>query len=159
ALYRNESTQDQVLFQFWTPATGIAAIGQAFVGWGTGFLDLDRHGWEDIFIANGHAIRFPTGSTRLQKPVLLRNLGHGKFKDISRGGGPYFRREHLGRGVVLADLNNDGRVDIVVSHMNEPVAVLKNVAPGENHWLGLELAGKDHGDVVGAKVVVEAGGR
>src|SRR5262249_1173588 len=159
ALYRNDSTPDQVLFLFHTQASGIAAIGQAFVGWGTGFLDFDHHGWEDIFIANGHAIRYPTGTTRLQKPVLLRNTGSGKFKDITPRGGSYFRKEHLGRGVVLADLDNDGKVDIVVSHMNEPVAILKNVAPSGNHWLGLEPAGKDHGDVGGARVGVEAGGR
>jgi hypothetical protein len=61
--------------------------------------------------------------------------------------------------MVLADLDNDGKVDVVVSHMNDPVAVLKNVAPDGNHWLGVELAGKGHADVVGARVVLEAGGR
>src|SRR5262249_53075871 len=108
--------------------------------------------------ANGHAIRYPTGTTRRQRPVLLRNRG-GMFKDITKRGGAYFRQDHLARGVALGDLDNDGRVDLVVSHMNERVAVLRNVAPTGNHWLGVDLAGKDNADVVGARVVLEAGGR
>jgi hypothetical protein len=158
ALYRNLSNKDRICFVFYTPASGIAAIGQKFVGWGTGFLDIDHHGWEDLFIANGHAIRHPTGTTRRQLPVLLRNRD-GKYKDITPRGGPYFKQPHLARGVALGDLDNDGRVDLVVSHMNEPVTVLRNVAPKDHHWLGVQLAGKDHADIVGARVVLEAGGR
>jgi enediyne biosynthesis protein E4 len=158
ALYRNMCTKDRILFLYHTPASGIAAIGQKYVGWGTGFLDLDHHGWEDLFIANGHAIRYPTGAERRQKPVLLRNRG-GKFKDITRRGGAYFRQAHLARGAALGDLDNDGKIDLVVSHMNEPVAVLRNVAPEGHHWLGVQLVGAGHANVVGARVVVEAGGR
>jgi hypothetical protein len=157
-LYRNLCSKGRIVFFFATPASGIAAIGQKYVGWGTGFLDLDHHGWEDLFIANGHAIRFPTGATRRQKPVLMRNHG-GKFKDVTPQGGAYFRQEHLARGAALGDLDNDGKIDLVVSHMNEPVAVLRNVAPGGNHWLGLDLVGAGHADVVGARLMLEAGGR
>jgi enediyne biosynthesis protein E4 len=157
-LYRNLSREGEALFLYATPASGIAAIGQKYVGWGTGFLDLDHHGWEDLVIANGHAIRYPTGTTRRQKPVLLRNW-NGKFKDITPRGGPYFCEAHLGRGVALGDLDNDGKIDAVVSHMNEPVAVLRNVAPAGHHWLGVDLRGAGHADVVGARVTLEAGGR
>lgn len=97
--------------------------------------------------------------TRLQRPLLLRNQ-QGRFKDISRRGGPYFERDHLGRGLALGDLDNDGRIDAVISNINEPVAVLRNEADtGDTHWLGIELAGKDRADVVGAKIVLEGGER
>ncbi|HEV3258285.1 MAG TPA: CRTAC1 family protein, partial [Gemmataceae bacterium] len=107
---------------------------------------------------NGHAIRHPSGTTRREPPFLLRNQG-GKFKDITARGGSYFRADHLARGAALGDLDNDGKVDLVVSHMNEPVAVLRNVAAGGNHWLGVQLVGRGNADVVGARVVLEAGGR
>ncbi len=161
ALYHNECRPGLVLFTHRTNYAGVSAIGQKYVGWGTGFLDLDHHGWEDLFIANGHAIRFPPEADvpRRQKPVLLRNVG-GKFKDITAHGGSYFQKEHLSRGVGFGDLDNDGRIDLIVSQLNEPVSVLQNVADvGGTHWLGVELAGKDHADVVGAKVRLEAGGR
>ena len=156
ALYRNLTpSPDRPSFVFATQPSGIAAIGQKFVGWGTGFLDFDHDGWEDIFISDGHAIRFPTGTTRRQKPVLLQNK-NGKFTDVTKRAGTYFAEVHLGRGAVWADLDNDGRFDLVCCHTNEPVSVLKNVADvAGRHWLGVTLAGKDHADVVGARVVAE----
>jgi len=61
--------------------------------------------------------------------------------------------------VGFADLDNDGRIDLVISHLNEPVSIFRNVAAVGNHWLGIDLVGKDRRDVVGSKVVVECGGR
>lgn len=159
ALYRNRSTDQGVSFVFATQATGIGMIGQKFVGWGTGFADLDLDGWEDIVIVNGHAIRYPTGTTRRQLPVLFVNHG-GKFKDVTKRGGPYFRQPHLSRGAMLADLDNDGRLDLVVCNLNEPAAVLRNVLPTPGrHWVGIELVGDGQRDVAGARVTIEAGGR
>jgi hypothetical protein len=158
ALYRNVSRDNLTMFLFHTPASGIAALGQRYVGWGTGFLDIDHHGWEDLFIANGHAIRYPTGAARRQLPVLMRNR-NDKFKDITKRGGSYFQQPHLARGVALGDLDNDGKLDLVISHMNDPVAILRNVAPSDNHWLGVSLSTAGHADLVGARVVVESGGR
>jgi hypothetical protein len=155
-LYHNRGTADQPFFQSHTHSARIDRLGQHYGGWGTGFLDLDHDGWEDLFIANGHALRFPRPA-RLQKPVLLRNEG-GKFKDISRSGGPYFQQTHLARGAALGDLNNDGKVDLAISHINEPITVLRNIAPEGNHWLGVELIGKENRDVVGGRIIVETGG-
>ena len=70
-----------------------------------------------------------------------------------------FRTEHRGRGVAIGDLDNDGRLDLIISHVNEPVAVLRNQADTGNHWLGIELVGRDHRDIVGARIVVEVGGQ
>jgi hypothetical protein len=155
-LYRN---QGKGMFLFSTPASGIAAIGQLYVGFGTGFFDLENDGWEDLVIANGHVIRFPTGAGLRQRAILLRNKGEGRFADISMQGGDYFRGEHMGRGIALGDLDNDGRIDMVISHLNEPAAVLRNVADVGNHWLGIELTGRDRRNIAGAKILLEAGGR
>jgi len=168
ALYRNECVSGRPeLFSYQTQAVGLAALGRSNVAWGTGFLDLNLDGWPDLFIATGHAIRFPTGpAARAQKPFLLRNephpriAGKRKFIDWSSRGGDYFKTPYCARGVAFGDLDNDGRVDMVISHINEPVAVLRNIAPREgNHWLGLRLVGKDHRDVVGARIEVTVGGR
>jgi hypothetical protein len=159
ALYHNDCRGDKVQFQYASRTAGLAALGQSTVGWGGGFLDLDRDGWEDLFLATGHAIRYPrNGRAPRQRPILLRNQG-GKFTDISDPGGAYFRDRHLGRGVALGDLDDDGRIDLVISHLNEPVVLLHNETPTDNHWLGVELIGRDHADVVGARLILEYGGQ
>jgi hypothetical protein len=161
ALYRNISRPGDVLFRFQSTAAGIALLGKHYVGWGTSFIDFDLDGWEDLFVSNSHALRYPTGEgvTRKQKPILLLNQGNGKFLPATSRLGPYGAADHMGRGVAFVDLDNDGRVDVVISHMNEPVTVLRNIAAPEHHWLGVQLERAGHADVVGAKVVLEAGGR
>ena len=160
ALYRNECKPGRPLFQFRTTAAGIAAIGQKYVGWGTNFLDTDLDGWEDLFVTNGHAIRFPTGKevSRKQQPVLLLNQG-GKFREASKRIGGYHATPRLGRGVGFGDLDNDGRTDLVVSHTNDPGAVLRGIGGDGRHWVGVSLEGKDHACVVGAKAVWEVDGQ
>jgi hypothetical protein len=88
-LYRNESGTKGVSFHFHTTLAGLAAMGQKYVGWGTVFVDVDGDGWEDLFVSNGHVMRFHHGDgvSRQQPALLFRNLG-GKFTDIRprRGG-------------------------------------------------------------------------
>src|SRR5262249_15116209 len=74
-------------------------------------------------------------------------------------GGPYFQGDHIGRGLAVGDLNNVGRPDLVISHVNEPVTLLRHVADLKHHWLGIELKGKVNRDIAGARVVVEVGGK
>jgi hypothetical protein len=153
-------------FRYVTPASGIGVIGQTFVGWGTAFFDLTNRGREDLVISHGHVIRHPGKFNLRQRPILFWNQGDGRFTEITSHGGSYFRKRHHGRGLAVGDLDNDGRPDLVISHLNEPVAILRNVATSgsgqgarQNHWLGVELLGKDHADVIGAKVVLEVDGR
>jgi hypothetical protein len=157
ALYRNECQGGRVLFTHVSMRAGIAAAGQNTVGWGTGFVDLEQRGWQDIFLTAGDAYLHSPTLPRAQKPVLFRNQGNGKFAVNSAAGGPYFQTAHVGRGAVLADFDNDGRIDLVMSYLNEPVTLLHNVADtAGNHWLGVHLEGAKRRDVVGAKIILEA---
>lgn len=156
ALYKNHSTAQQIRFSYDTLPSGIATIGGKYVSWGTSFFDYDLDGWEDILIVSGHAIRFPTKIDRRQIPVLLRNQG-GKFKQVETTGWPYMSEPHNARGAAFGDLDNDGKVDVVISHLNEPVVVLRNVTPTEGrHWVGLRLTRPKGADLVGARIILES---
>jgi hypothetical protein len=159
-LYHNDSRAGRLHFRFRTQASGIGSLGRSFVGWGTGFFDLDNDGREHLFFVNGHPNYYPrAGGPRAQHPVLLRNVGQGRFEDIAAQGGSYFLGIHNGRGVAFGDLDNDGRTDLVISHVNEPVVLLRNESATAYHWLGVELRGRNHRDIVGARLTLEVAGR
>lgn len=164
ALYRNRG-QGQFIHSSY--ASGIAAIGLAYVGFGAGFLDFDLDGNEDLFISNGHVVYFPPppGSVK-QLPILLRNRyspgdpPHAvRFENESTHAGPYFQSPRLGRGAALGDLDNDGRTDIVLNPMNEPVVLLRNRLDTGRHWLGVQLVGRPYRDAVGARLELEFAGQ
>ncbi len=159
-LYRNQIRSNRVAFQFQTNVVGLAEMGQKYVGWGTAFLDMDADGWEDLFVANGHVMRFQhfEGVTRHQPALLFRNLG-GRFIDVRGQLGEYGRTSHLARGVAVGDLDNDGRPDLVICHQNEPTALLRGIGGKGSHWLGVQLAGTANADAVGAKAELRVGKR
>jgi hypothetical protein len=159
-LFRNDLRPGMLFFHCQTIEAGLAGTAQKYVAWGTAFLDVDLDGWEDLFVANGHLIRHHPGKEvgRKQPPLMYRNLG-GKFQDISRQIGGYHETNHVARGVAFGDLDNDGRVDLVISHVNEPVSILRGLGGEDHHWLGVQLAGKDHADVVGSRVELRVGPR
>lgn len=163
-LYQNLGREN---FQNKSRTSGMSALSLNSVGFGTGFIDVDNDGWEDLVIVNGHVLYKPKlGSTLKQRPVLLwnqeREMGR-YFQDISSQGGEFFERPALGRGLAIGDLDNDGWPDLVVSHVNSPVVILRNEAAESlktpHRWLGVKLSGRDHRDVVGSTVVLEGSTR
>jgi len=145
-------------FEFATETAGLLAVGKDHVSWGTAFVDIENRGWQDIIIANGHVIRFPVNNTIPQFPIILRNSACKpfRFNPCTDDGGPYFQSRHCSRGMAYGDLDNDGRIDLVISNVNEPLVILRNVYNSGNHWLGLELKGADHRDIIGSRVIVES---
>jgi len=165
ALYRNAGAGG---FAWASQSAGVGRLGGQNVGFGTSFLDYDNDGWEDLVFVNGHVVRHPVGAEVRQSPVLLRNIDkHGRrmFADETQRGGGWFQRTALGRGLATGDLDNDGWPDLVVSHSNSAVAVLRNrlgdVNPsgGDRRWLGLQLMGRGHRPLAGATVIVQTGDR
>jgi hypothetical protein len=156
ALYQYGGKTGKPYFSYRSMSAGIGVIGRKYVGWGTAFLDADRDGWEDLFAASGHAIRHPLGkdSARKQRPVMLVNH-HRQFESAPERLGSYGRIDHNARGVATGDLDNDGLPDLVISHLNEPVALLRGIGGDGRHWLGVELAGADNACVVGTVVAFE----
>ncbi|MCO6456995.1 MAG: CRTAC1 family protein [Pirellulaceae bacterium] len=149
------------LFDHGSSLTGLAGMGTNRVGWGVAFFDFDLDGDEDLVISNGHVIRYPRPPQTVAQPTeLLRNQGRGpagwpRFERVSDQAGDYFRQPHTGRGVAVGDLDNDGRPDLVISHVNQPVAVLRNELDGGQHWLGIELRDPEHQQPIGAKLTLE----
>ena len=116
------------------------------MGWGTKFLDYDNDGWKDIVVANGHVYPYlrkspPGGETYEQRRLLLRNLGGGKFADVSNESGPGIRQERSSRGLAVGDLDNDGDLDIVIVNLDGIPSILRNDGGNRRHWLTLQLRG------------------
>ena len=128
-------------FEHVSHETGLDRIGQAYVGWGVVFGDWNLDGDEDVFVSNGHVVRHAHKAPIQQHPVLMENLAGKQFKNMAELTGAYFRTAHPGRGAATSDLDLDGDLDLVVSHVNQPVAVLENQGPSVSRSLTVELTG------------------
>lgn len=154
ALYRNLGRGS---FEDITNRSGIANAFSGKGQWASALFDYDNDGDPDIFSANGTAEELI-----LQYPLLMENDGKGNFTDVGRKMNPYFGKKRSGRAAAIWDLDNDGDLDLLVSHVDleaTPV-LLRNDINNDNHWLGLILEGK-HGPAaaIGARVVIHKGER
>ncbi len=156
ALYTNEHDGT---FSYSSFVTGFAKITMPHSGWGVRFLDYDNDGWKDLLVAQGHdldTVELNYPNLRYKEPMLLvRNTGKG-FIDVSRESGAVFQNRWLGRGMAIGDIDNDGRIDAVVTTNDGPIHVLHNETRTSNHWLILHLVGhKSNRDAIGAQVKMQ----
>ena len=140
------------------------AINVDALGWGAMFADVDNDGYPDLLVANGHV--YPEvdaahlGATFKEPRFLYRNTGHGTFKDVSKSAGPGMSEPMSGRGLAIADLWNDGRLEAVVNNLSDLPMLLVNRAANGNHWLGVQLRGTvSNRSAIGARVVLEGSQR
>jgi enediyne biosynthesis protein E4 len=143
-------------FQDMTVAGGLAKTND-MSGWGNGIADFDNDGWKDLFVARANVmdnISIQTPSRKYPEPnTIFRNLGNGKFADVSATAGLDFQIEAAHRGVAFGDLDNDGRVDMVVSVLNGPAELFHNITENGNHWILLKLVGtKSNRMGIGAQI-------
>ncbi len=143
-----------------TVANGLAKTTD-MSGWGNGMVDFDNDGWKDLFVARSNVmdnISESNPARHYPEPnSVFRNLGQGKFQDVSAEAGPDFQKEAAHRGVAFGDLDNDGRVDMVVSVLNGPAELFHNISETWNHWILLKLAGtKSNRMGIGAQVKLTA---
>ena len=161
-LYHNdgEGNFTDVTFQ-----AGLGEVTIPFLGWGTGFLDYDNDGWKDLFVANGHV--YPSvddhqwGTSYAQQSLLFHNLKNGKFERVGAPAGSALAQAWSARGSAVADLDGDGRLELVVNNIDSKPTVLRNVATPVGHWLELRLIGdvskRSPRDAIGAIVYVMTG--
>ncbi|MCB1019977.1 MAG: CRTAC1 family protein [Acidobacteria bacterium] len=159
SLYRNE---DGDFFEDVSLAAGLGV--NQYLGWGVLFEDFDEDGLADILMAHGHVYPEVEGSSigeKYRQPTILyRNLGEGRFADISSEAGPALTTPRPSRGVAAGDLDGDGRPEIVIINVNAPPSVLFNDAPAGGSRLWLRLHGKQSNrSAIGAQVKVSTEGR
>jgi hypothetical protein len=145
-------------------ATGVGESTYASLSWGTTLADLDNDGDQDLVIANGHI--YPQVDTHpefeltyAQRNQLLENDGTGQFRDVTDRAGPGFAQLRSSRGLAAGDYDNDGDLDLLVTHLDEPPSLLRNDSGG-GAWLAVALeAPPGDGTVIGAEVRLRIGDR
>lgn len=153
ALYRNDGNCS---FLHVSQPLGVTAVGSNFVGFGTVFFDADRDGDEDIWVSNGHVILYPENAPVRQLPLVFENQSSKWFQNVASHAGDYCTQPHLGRGVAKGDLDQDGDLDFVATHLLEPHALLENVTANSNGWLQVRLIGiTSNRSAVGARLTLK----
>ena len=155
-LYVNDGSR---LFEDQSARSGLGPSSLPYTGFGTAWFDFDNDGWLDILAVNG-TIRRSEGRVNSpfphdQRKQLFRNLGNGRFEDVTSRAGAALQLSEVGRGAAFGDLDNDGDTDVLVGNDTGRVQLLVNHVGNHNHWLGLRLVGEHTPrDMLGARVEV-----
>jgi hypothetical protein len=164
SLYHNEG---KGLFVDEAPRSEVGRATLLTLGFGCFFFDYDLDGWPDIFIANGHIDgdiqRVQPNVKYAMPPHLFRNVGKGNFQEVTKTLGAGFNTPRVGRGAAYGDINNDGRLDLLLSTNGGPTYLFENDAAAgspANKSLRIKLVGsKSNRDGIGTvvKVTTSAG--
>jgi hypothetical protein len=159
-LYRNLG---RMRFEDVTMAAGFGAQTK-YVSWGAGMPDVDNDGWPDVVFVTGNV--YPEVEKYFKQyayrgpRIVFRNLGNGRFEDVTRLSGEGANAPHTSRGAAFGDFDNDGDLDLLVMNMNEPPSLLRNDYTGKNNWLKVKTEGvKSNRTGLGARVVIKIGER
>jgi len=146
------------LFQDVTAAAGLAALTSRSTAWGAGVFDFDNDGNKDLFTANSDILDNALQLAHRPFPLpnrVFRNKGNLSFEDVSSNAGASFQAPAPHRGAAFGDLNNDGKIDAVVTVLNGPPEIWMNRSNNRNHWIILNLVGvKSNRDGLGTKVKI-----
>jgi hypothetical protein len=147
-----------------TDVSGPSGIGvnNRYVAWGCGFLDFDNDGWADILQVNGHVYpevdHYDFGESYKNPRIAYRNLGNGRFKDVSAELGPGISERFSSRGAAFGDYNNDGCMDALILNLNDPPSLLRNEGANKQNWIKVKLIGTHcNRTAIGARVRVITG--
>jgi enediyne biosynthesis protein E4 len=139
---------------------GLAVASRYRLGFGIAFLDFNNDGRLDLVTANGHVDDNRTDvPQRMRAQLLAAAEGSHKLVDVTDRAGPDFQVPLLGRGLAVGDLDNDGRVDLVILPQNQPLVYFHNQTEGGRSLTLLLEGTSSNRDAVGARVVVESGKR
>jgi hypothetical protein len=147
-----------------TDMTFVSGLGvnTQYVCWGAGFMDYDNDGWTDIFYVTGQVYpeieEYHLDTHFLSPRLVYRNLGNGKFKDVSKELGPGVAAEFSSRGCAFGDYDNDGDIDVLVLNMNDSPSLLRNDGGNKKNWITIKLLGTQcNRTAIGARVKVVTG--
>ncbi len=153
ALYHNNRDGT---FDYASLISGLGGITLLHSGWGARFMDYDNDGWKDLLIAQGHDmdnVDLVSPQFHYREPVLLARNDRGRFNDVSGISSGIFKDRWVGRGLAIGDIDNDGRIDAVITTNGGEVHVLHNETETANHWITLRLVGhRSNRDGMGAVV-------
>ncbi|HKC14024.1 MAG TPA: CRTAC1 family protein [Vicinamibacteria bacterium] len=144
--------------------TFVAGLGinTRWLGWGAGFVDFENRGWLDLFLVNGHVYpevaQLKTEAGYKQRKVVYRNLGNGRFEDITERLGPPATTPKAGRGCAFGDFDNDGSTDVVINNVHDTPDLFRTLPQTRNHWITLKLVGtRSNRSAIGSRLRCQTG--